>query len=74
MNEYDPKHWKHRVDITVGQFFDYVKKNIPSERYFIYARIVMSAGTFCGRVIIYLRQARPDPGGSQSIPEQGISL
>lgn len=31
MNEYDPKYWKHGVNITVGQFCDYIKKNIPSD-------------------------------------------
>ncbi|MDE6053373.1 MAG: hypothetical protein K2G55_06380 [Lachnospiraceae bacterium] len=28
---YDPKYWKHGVNVTVGQFCDYVKKNIPSD-------------------------------------------
>ena len=31
MNEYDPKYWKHGVNVTVGQFCDYTKKNIPSD-------------------------------------------
>ncbi|MDE5699573.1 MAG: hypothetical protein K2I96_19555 [Lachnospiraceae bacterium] len=31
MNEYDPKYWKHGVNVTVGQFCDYIKKNIPSD-------------------------------------------
>lgn len=31
MNEYDPKYWKHGVNVTVGQFCDHVKKNIPSD-------------------------------------------
>lgn len=31
MNEYDPKYWKHGVNVTVGQFRDYIKKNIPSD-------------------------------------------
>ena len=28
MNGYDPKYWKHGVNVTAGQFCDYVKKNI----------------------------------------------
>lgn len=31
MNEYDSKYWKHGVNVTVGQFCDYIKKNIPSD-------------------------------------------
>ena len=31
VNEYDPKYWKHGVNVTVGQFCDHVKKNIPSD-------------------------------------------
>ena len=30
MNEYDPKYWKYGVNVTVGQFCDYIKKNILS--------------------------------------------
>ena len=31
MNEYDPKYWKHGINVTVGQFCEYVKNNIPSD-------------------------------------------
>ena len=34
MNGYDPKYWKHGVNVTVGQFCDYVKKHIPSDAVF----------------------------------------
>lgn len=34
MNEYDVNYWKHGMNITVGQFCDYVKKNIPSDAIF----------------------------------------
>lgn len=34
MNEYDPKYWKHGVNVTVEQFCDYVKKNISSDAVF----------------------------------------
>lgn len=29
MNGYDPKYWKNGVNVTVGQFCDYVRENIP---------------------------------------------
>ena len=54
MNEYDPKYWKHGVNVTVGQFCDHIKKNIPSDAVLIYAGIIMSACTFRRRVIYYL--------------------
>lgn len=34
MNMYDPKYWKHGENITVEQFCDYLKKNIPSDAVF----------------------------------------
>lgn len=30
MNGYDPKYWKYGVHVTVGQFCNHVKRNIPS--------------------------------------------
>ena len=29
MTEYDPEFWKYGTKVTVGQFCDYVKANIP---------------------------------------------
>lgn len=34
MNGYDAHYWKCGMNITVGQFCDYVKENIPSDAIF----------------------------------------
>jgi len=34
MSEYDANYWKCGMNITVGQFCDYVKENIPSDAIF----------------------------------------
>ena len=34
MSEYDAEYWKHGLNITAGQFCDYVKENIPSDAIF----------------------------------------
>lgn len=31
MTEYNPKFWKHGTKVTVGQFWDYLKANIPQD-------------------------------------------
>lgn len=28
---YDPKHWKHGINITVGEFYSYLGRNVPAD-------------------------------------------
>lgn len=58
---YDPKHWKHGTNITVGEFCRYLKVNVPMDAVF----------HVCGSSRIFLHQSRD--GRVFSIDDDSLS-